>query len=366
MHSIDKQTILKIVGLALRAPSGDNCQPWTFSWNGTVLCVFHDEDRGKHALNPSNVSSLLTLGCLVETIALAASEHHLQTSIEPLAADLPSFADGGDHRPWAQIRFSEGATADPLAAGISIRRTDRSRYHNQPLSQDQKNALNDLTASQPGVALRFCDPQATGLAPAIAALDALIWEKKPVQQDLMAWIRYGRPNAVDGMHWRTLGIDWFQSCILWLCRQWRWQQFFNCFGFKSMSIAVLKKQIQSSGNLYLLTTADDQPESFIRCGRAAVRIWIQLNLWGWGVQPLTLGSLVPFLRRVGGLPAVLGTGYESRIQKCGNALDREFRLAPNQLPLWMFRTGIGQSRIAIRTGRLPAEQVVHFVQDNST
>jgi sulfur-carrier protein adenylyltransferase/sulfurtransferase len=69
----DAAALRAIVAAALSAPSGDNCQPWRFAWDGEVLAIAHDAGRGVHPINRANLASLLALGCAVEAAALAAT-----------------------------------------------------------------------------------------------------------------------------------------------------------------------------------------------------------------------------------------------------------------------------------------------------
>jgi nitroreductase len=38
--SVSYSEIESLIELALRAPSGDNCQPWRFTWNDNTLAIF--------------------------------------------------------------------------------------------------------------------------------------------------------------------------------------------------------------------------------------------------------------------------------------------------------------------------------------
>ena len=72
------EAIYRIVEAAMQAPSGDNCQPWRFEWNGHELCVSHNEEKARHAFNRANHASYISLGCVLESISIAASHENLK------------------------------------------------------------------------------------------------------------------------------------------------------------------------------------------------------------------------------------------------------------------------------------------------
>src|SRR6476660_2461505 len=98
-----------IVSAAMTAPSGDNCQPWTFHWDGQSLTIRHQNDRARHVLNRHNHASLLSLGCVLELIRIAASHEKMEADVA-----LGSL-DAAQNASWAVLRFRESAIMpDPL------------------------------------------------------------------------------------------------------------------------------------------------------------------------------------------------------------------------------------------------------------
>ena len=93
----------RIVAAAIQAPSGDNCQPWRFDWDGRTLTVLHDAQRAEHPLDAGRVGSELALGCVLESVEIAADAEGLQAEASLHLAEPRSPA-------WATIRFEPGAS----------------------------------------------------------------------------------------------------------------------------------------------------------------------------------------------------------------------------------------------------------------
>jgi hypothetical protein len=58
---IPKDILIKIVEAGTWAPSGDNCQPWRFKWDGKKLCLFNVPERAFRLLENWRLVSFLNL-----------------------------------------------------------------------------------------------------------------------------------------------------------------------------------------------------------------------------------------------------------------------------------------------------------------
>ncbi|HTD53152.1 MAG TPA: ThiF family adenylyltransferase, partial [Thermoanaerobaculia bacterium] len=102
--------IRRIVEAASRAPSGENCQPWKFHWDGEILSVLHDFSRSIHNLDCRYHASYLALGCLLESISLASSAEGWKVRFEldlpdDREAGAPLEARGSRASEWARVAF---------------------------------------------------------------------------------------------------------------------------------------------------------------------------------------------------------------------------------------------------------------------
>src|SRR6187402_2826174 len=94
-------TIEQILDLARWAPSGDNTQPWRFEIVDAMHVVVHGFDTRDHCVydldgHPSQIS----IGALLETIVIAASQHGLR-------ADITRRKQSPDSKPTFEVGFVE-------------------------------------------------------------------------------------------------------------------------------------------------------------------------------------------------------------------------------------------------------------------
>ena len=75
--------VAQILDLARWAPSGDNTQPWRFEVLDESNVVVHGFDTREHCVyDPDGRPIQISLGALLETMAIAATAHGLRTEIK--------------------------------------------------------------------------------------------------------------------------------------------------------------------------------------------------------------------------------------------------------------------------------------------
>ncbi len=130
-----------ILDTARWAPSGDNTQPWRFEIIDDSHLVIHGFDTRDHCLyDLQGHASQLSLGALLETLDIAASDHHLRTRIHRRpdvpehtpVFDIELIADTAQHRPDPRR---------PLAPYIPLRSVQRRRLSTRALTAREKSAL---------------------------------------------------------------------------------------------------------------------------------------------------------------------------------------------------------------------------------
>lgn len=125
------------------------------------------------------------------------------------------------------------------------------------------------------------------------------------------------------------------------------------------SRAWVRRQIASSGALVCVTLRAPGASSLVEAGRLDYHAWLLLDQAGWGVQPFTLPSLMAYNAAVGGLPASTRPELASLFRRGRGVLTRAFDVPQDEVPVWMFRTGISTPLPGPqRALRLPLDRVL--------
>ncbi|RYZ56230.1 MAG: Rv1355c family protein, partial [Sphingobacteriales bacterium] len=88
---ISEEQLNQLVGAAILAPSGGNCQPWKFVYRGARLYIFHDLSASYSFLDFRSLGANIALGAAVENLRIKAASLGLKAlvSYEPLSENNP-------------------------------------------------------------------------------------------------------------------------------------------------------------------------------------------------------------------------------------------------------------------------------------
>ena len=140
----DRRVALEaLVSAAVKAPSGDNLQPWRFvldvEASRIVVCV--DETRDRSPMNVGQRMARMAVGAALENMFQTASswgwQLELEEPIEPAAVAL------------RVTHFHEIGVQD---SAIDRRVTNRRAYDRRPISADVLHRLEEQTPDLDGVA----------------------------------------------------------------------------------------------------------------------------------------------------------------------------------------------------------------------
>lgn len=361
--------IRQIIAKASTVPSGDNCQPWSFRWDGERLEVFHDDALARHALNNGDHATLLSFGCLLELLRIAASELGLET-LEELAetAPEPASASAGAKRHMATLRLPRtGIAADPLAPAIQTRLTDRRPFARTPLSESLVSELETEASRFPRLKLSFRSGVAERLADYIVRADEFLWKNPLATRDFLQWVRLSRSEEQarpDGLPWKGLGIAPLDLIPLHVIRKrphlvsrlWH-------LGFKKKANRTSRRLLKGCSGLYCIAIRVREKAPLdpllVETGRLAFRCWLTLHRAGMGVQPLSIPSLTSFDVWSGVPPFGTTPEFERLFREGRGMLHAEFALEGTEIPVWLFRTGPSDPRTAKdRAPRKPVDQLL--------
>jgi hypothetical protein len=338
VNSLTTEQLNRVVTLAARAPSGDNTQPWTFSWNGRLLTVIFHPTKARHVLDAGLSGVKISLGCVAESVAIAASEYGL--AIDCQYQNLPEKDQGAA----AHITFvQDRRKIDPLLDAVEKRNTDRRLFQKGPMPGEDLNEVWNRSDGRNEVSIHCIESLAPDLFEYVVAAESLVTRHPRIFTDTLPWIRLSEEElrqTEDGMPWRGVGVNVFQypfirfvravpNAFPWLSRA----------GMGSAYAARVKQLLRSSAGLFCVCARDRASFSLIEAGRLAMRLWLRLTQLGYGVQPLTLSSLLLYNAKIGVLDADSVRLFGRQYKEGESILRRAFSIPDDSLPVWLFRTG---------------------------
>jgi hypothetical protein len=342
---------------ALRAPSQDNCQPWRFVLESDRLLVLHDGRRDTNPVNAGQHFSYLSLGCLLESIRLAAHMVGL-TATWQLDVAVPVT---DTVTPWAIVRFEpcDVAEDDSLGRHLEQRRTDRRTYRGGDLHHPVFGQLTQDVTDFSGCGLYLRDPDDAALQDFLEQVEGWVWSHRSMQQALLRSIRFTGEHS-DGIPWQALGGSFIESRILMLCRWFTVQRLLNPL-FIAKIRRLLRQQISSAAGVGCITVRTPGKAELVEAGCLVLRTWVRLNAAGFAYQPLAVTAIGVYNAHCGQLPAETQPKFRKLFRQGEATFRAAFGFGEHETPAWMFRTGLRQLEPlpwGARTPRLPLDSVL--------
>ncbi len=334
---VPEDTLLRIIEYGTLAPSGDNCQPWIFRWDGERLHLVNDEKRDTSLYNVRNTASFIAHGALIENMNIAAAE----TGYE-LKAEL--FPRGDEDPLVAVITFSQAPVKpDRLFPFIDKRCTNRSMYRSDELGHTARKRLMEVPAKA-GCGELFLVEDRQGkdiLARAASLNDRLLFENRELHDFLFHQIRWSRGEAErtgDGMDIRTLGLYPPERVAFRTLKPWPMVRFMNRLGLSRLLPLRSYLFYRRSAAIGMLQMPGTSPEDFVTGGRVLQRIWLTATSLGLSFQPITgITFLIQRLWLEDGRG--LSNGDRKLVEKAAAELNRVIPIDRGRAMIMLFRLG---------------------------
>lgn len=279
---ISKEHILQIVDAGIRAPSGENSQPWRFTVRGDMtLEIFNVPEKDTSLYNLNQRGSMVAHGALIENIAITS----LSLGYKAKIALFPE-AQAGNL--VARITFDATAPQhDALADAITKRSTNRKLYHSTPLTGAERQAL--VSTALGGLILLEQPETIAKLAKAISTNERILFENRLLHDyffDHVRWTREEERDRAGGFYFKTLEIN-APLPLFRLLRKWPAMNFFNKLGMSKKISQENEKVFASAPALGALVMQGNTSTDYLNAGRIFERLWLTATNLGLSLQPMT-------------------------------------------------------------------------------
>jgi nitroreductase len=349
--------LMEVLDLARWAPSGDNTQPWRFAIETSDrVAVFGRDTRAHCVYDLDGHPSQISLGALLETMALAATRFGLAARIERRQGSP-------DESPVFDIRFRHdpGIAQDALVPQIQERHVPRRALRLRRLSEREKKALEH--AVNPGFQLTWFEGwigrmKMAWLNFANAKIRLTVPEAYRVHREVIEW---GARLSADRIPDAALGASAPTLMLMrWAMGSWKRISFLNRYLAGTLAPRVeldLVPGVACAAHCVLVaerapTTLDD----YVAAGRALQRFWLTATSLGLQFQPQYTPLLFARYARQG-VRFTTSTPAIEQAQAIRAALDRLLGPDVALRAVFMGRIGAGKPAEA-RSVRLPLERLM--------
>lgn len=348
INMVPRDIFKKILDKAVHAPSGDNSQPWRFSFDNDSILIFNIENRDPTLYNFRQRGSYVSHGAVIENIAIIAGALGYRVRIE-------AFPEGETCTAKIMLEPSS-TTSDVLCDAILERSTNRKPYRREALDPDHKRVIFDSAKAYQDISLKLVEDkdQLKALAQAISLNEQLVMENRPLHDFLFSIIRWSKreEERAPGLYIKTMEFPLPQRLLLRLVRHWPFVRAFNMIGFSRLVPKGSSQLYASSSGIGAIILKNDSNASFLHAGRIFQRIWLTATHLGLAIQPI---AAMPYLaqRVAAGEADVFSPQHQGVINRAYTTISHIFELRPGEDIAMIFRIGYADAPSARSMKRAP-------------
>lgn len=361
---VPEKAFIHIVRAAIKAPSGDNVQPWRFSYGSNEMRLFINREADTSFFNVRQVASLLASGAALQNMKYAAGGLGLESRTE-------IFPEGESADTVARMQFTPtGVPYEELMNSALWRRcTNRRMYQPKAVPFEVWDRLIGVAGKEENVILLHTSsrPELKRLARAVYLADRVRVERRDLHEYLMSTIRFDPvPKGMDelncredlktGMPLKNLQAGLPGDCYLKAVRSWRMMNLANKLGLGRAMPLYGGFSVMLSGGVGLLCSDSLDEKALVRAGMAMQRLWCHLDQFGYSLQPLAAVPLFTLRMRMDEGQDFSGE-HAALLEEAWDITQKTLSVPSEYHPVFMFRTGIA-SPVSQRCYRQPPEDLI--------
>ncbi len=281
--------IKKYVSAGIRAPSGDNCQPWGFRIEGDNKILIHIiPERAKSFFDYKLCGTYLSVGAVIENIrTLAISEgNKIQVT----------YLTGTDRNsPIASLEIIPGKKQNisfkNKAEALMTRTVNRRPFLTKKIPPGIQNKLLDNPISDIKTDIFHGFNDRARWAKIIYIADLIRFTHKEIHEELFSKILFDSEEVAIkrlGLEYDRLGLGPASALMLKYLQPWDRMKRLIKYGVHRILANQTRFLALASGAIVLITFKDDTVENWIKCGEQTQRFWITAAELSLCIQPMTV------------------------------------------------------------------------------
>lgn len=343
------QDLRRILEAGLQAPSAENRHYLRFEPLDDGLLLVCTDAPTWDALPHRRMLALVAIGAVVENLTLASAAHGQALAVR-------WFPEPARTERVAELRWTAAPTAvaDPLAASIAERHTNRRFYRRQPVDAERLRTLAAAASSVPGAGVLWLDDpsQRRWALKAIRMAETERFQRRSLHDELFSAVRFElgwRGHADEGLPPGALEVEPPMRPLFASLRRWRLMRALTRLGVHhTLGLRAADLPCRLAPHLGLITcNAAGETARALGAGRALQRVWLQATAHGLAFQPMAAAPVLSRQR--------LGDGWvSSHVQDELKRLLQHLTGGRAESAYMFFRIGTA-APASLRTGRRPLD-----------
>jgi hypothetical protein len=193
-----EKDLRRILELAVKSPSSHNTQPWKAKYGEHVLDIGYDPARQLFVGDPEKRELIMSIGCFLESIVLAAARLGYEARLEYVGESVERLV---------RIIFSNASPSEvDWISLIQERRSDRRLYETKPIPGQLISELRGLSVNSATLSLWTDGSSIEFLSQMTYEATEKIMSSQDFRDELANWVRNNWTKKPDGMPAFTQGM----------------------------------------------------------------------------------------------------------------------------------------------------------------
>lgn len=349
---VTNERLRSLIAEAVRAPSGDNMQPWRFRLDesDSTVDIILDPNRDPSPMNAGQSMSRIACGAAAENLVQAAAHHGWGVEVVDPPADAVM-----------KLVIRENGAGSAFSPEVMKNRASNRRFYSgEPVSDQVAVRLGASTSDLEGVRTIWSTERERVVAcgKLDARATALMYIQPAMRNAIADNIRFDAPpeeEVEEGLSLASLELGAIERVAMkWMFRSPNWVLRFGG-GLAGLAAHVRRLHYTASGHC-LIVAPDFSERSDLLVGRAMERAWLALTAEGLAAQPMMSIMVLDGVREHG-CPQMLETIGKGKIEAFLAQLREVMPEMGSDRPAFLLRFGHAPAPSG-RTGRLPLEAVL--------
>lgn len=347
-----KQDIEKIILDGVRAPSGENCQPWKFEVSGSKVSIFNIPEADTSLYNSKQKGSYIAHGALIENMDISAQKHGYATHIT-------LFPKNGDDIHVADIVFTKGEVNahNPLYETIFSRCTNRKDFSGEKVSIQEKDALTKSVDTYTFNSFSIIDDERNmkTLGVALATNERVLFENKKLHTFFYSHIIWHKKDEEKsgGFYVDTLEFLPHQLKAVKIIKNWPLLKILNFIpGVSKIITKENSDKYTKSGAFGALYMKGTTYEDYVNLGRSVERLWLTATTLDIAMHPCN-GTIYLMGNIKDNGTADFSGEHVSMIEESYNEIVRAFNAKDSHIG-FIFRIGKAEKPTAVAKRIMPS------------
>lgn len=326
----------RLVAAAIRAPSGDNCQPWRFHFESDrSVRVSADFNRAKSFFDFQHRATAVSIGAAIENMRVQAASEGFATEVAYTAQD--------DEEHYATLTFSGDEAmriSQARVAALFLRTVNRRPFFPMAISSSLRARLLEEPVDDVVVQMISDRRGISQWAQVVEIGDRIRYSHPVIHEELFSKLLVSRQMAHDvrmGLEIDRLGMGPLGGLLLRWLRPWPRVQRFSRWGLVHALAHQSGLLARLTGALVLITIGRTGSENWVRAGEQVQRLWIKAQELGLQTHPMPVALYLDQRYYSEGLNNFL-PAHEEFLQRLRRRIEG---LIPTGTGVMLFRLGWG-------------------------